>query len=227
MSKTVPILLRMRDVALALRGAHDNGAQTLTRIQLQKLIYLVDVVAYLYSILPPSARHRTYKHGPYDQNIQNAVDSLAFRGFVALGTLRQSPQGDIATSYSLTSAGTSFAGMLSASPALALRNHATEAVARLVARIGWGHVVELVYAEPTFVAARGRAFSQPLPTDDARVDSAKQLISIFVRSVSAGFDAADVPRDVVLEGFFEYLRNAAAMSPQGVRQSNVEPATRA
>src|SRR3954451_9295181 len=204
MSKTVPILLRMRDVTLALRGAHDNGAPTLTRIQLQKLIYLVDVVAYLYSILPPSERHRTYKHGPYDQNNQNAVDSLAFRGFVALGALRQSQHGDIATSYSLTPAGTSFAAMLSSDPALALRSYATEDVARLVARIGWGRIVELVYAEPTFVAARGRAFSQPLLTDDVQIESAKQLILMFVRSVSSGFDVPVVPRSVIVQGFFEY-----------------------
>src|SRR5688572_8648288 len=85
MTTTVHTTLRMRDVALCLHAAAPRHV-ALNRIRLQKYIYLADVLSIVYAALPPVDGHITYKNGPYDRAIQNAVDALAFRGFVHVMT---------------------------------------------------------------------------------------------------------------------------------------------
>ena len=90
MSERARILIRMADVAFALAAAHDHR-ERLGKLRLQKFIYLADAVSLLYSFLPPQENHTTYMYGPYDAAIQRAVDSLAFRGFVAIQGISPNP----------------------------------------------------------------------------------------------------------------------------------------
>src|SRR4051812_8205442 len=100
MSEHIRVLLRMSDVGMAMSAASKYG-QDLNRIRLQKFIYLLDVVGYIYHLLPPRVAHKTYKHGPWDVAIQNAVDALVFRGFAEASKVQRDPNGKIHATYKL------------------------------------------------------------------------------------------------------------------------------
>ena len=101
---TSTVTLRMRDVAIALGVAADHG-ETLNRIRLQKFVYLMDAVAVIFATLPASEGHYTFKHGPFDPAIQNAVDSLAFRGLVNIVRAQENDEGSVSADYTLSEAG--------------------------------------------------------------------------------------------------------------------------
>src|ERR1700733_6759299 len=94
------ILNRMGDVALALSEAEKAHVQP-TRIQLQKFVYLTDVLSQLVGTMKLLEGHKIYFNGPYDAAIQNAVDSLAFRGLVRIAGVWKTPSGSTGTKYAL------------------------------------------------------------------------------------------------------------------------------
>src|SRR5438128_407663 len=95
---------RMGDVVLALGEAEEANVQP-TRIQLQKFIYLSDVLGQVVGTLKLREGHKTYRNGPYDAAIQNAVDSLAFRGVVRIAGIWKTAAGGTGTKYALARSG--------------------------------------------------------------------------------------------------------------------------
>lgn len=198
------VLVRMRDVGMSLRVASNFG-QWLTRTQLQKSIYLLDVVSLLYDLLPPSEAHLTYKYGPYDAAIQNAVDSLAFRGFVAVRDVHRSLEGDVSARYQLTPEGNSWVEDISETIAFLSRWEAASAVGRQIDDLGWGRLIDLVYAEPTFVSRRHRGYGQTLPMNNGADNSAAFFMASIKRVLGHGFEKMSINRELIVDLFFRYL----------------------
>jgi len=196
------ITLRMRDVTSAL-GAAAEYRQTLNRIRLQKFVYLMDAVAVIFNTLPPSEGHYTFKHGPFDPAVQNAVDSLAFRGLVTITKLAQGEEGTISADYTLSEAGEDYFQRLLAHDAGAHRVVVAREVALRIQRIGWRRLKELVYAEPTFLKARAGGYNRRLVTYNGRQVSTGRLLQIITRSLST--QGIRPTREIVLDAYFEYL----------------------
>lgn len=202
-SNKVSPLLRMRDVIFALVLAQKADV-TLNKIQIQKFIYLIDSVSYLFAIFPPSKAHVTYKNGPWDVGLQNAVDALAFRGFVKIEV---APYSNLARIYSPTASGLEWSSSLRKIPVFANRWIASEAVAKRVAMIGWEKLKALVYAEPTYLALRTHGYGQELNQYDAMdVSTASflQLIEFALRPYMLE-SQADFPVDMLIDIYFEFL----------------------
>jgi len=198
------VLVRMRDVGLSLKVA-SNFSQWLTRTQLQKFIYLLDVVSLLYDLLPPSEAHLTYKYGPYDAAIQNAVDSLAFRDFVTVRDVHQSPEGDISARYQLTPEGNSWIEEISETIVFVSQWEAACAVGRQIDSLGWDRLIDLVYAEPTFVSTRHRGYGQTLPMNNGVDNSAAFFLAAIKRVLGHGFGKMSINRELIVDLFFRYL----------------------
>lgn len=203
MSEQIRVLNRMCDVGLALYTAKDHK-RSLSRIQLQKFIYLLDVIRYLYEMLPPLEGHKTYKNGPYDSAIQNAVDAMAFRGLVKIRSLTSS-NGNITSDYELTAAGLSWVEKLLSDQGIALRQEAASEIASRVKLLGWHRLVDLVYAEPTFVNARTHGYGQQLTPNDGLENTAALLIQTICLGLSHGNQGNRIDRKLVIDLFFRYL----------------------
>jgi len=198
------VALRMRDVIFALRAAEEYN-ETLNRIRLQKFVYLLDVVAILYDLFPTADGHVTYKNGPYDSTIQNAVDALAFRGFVQVVSSHSTPHGSVSSEYALSAAGRAWCDRLAAESRLQARWIAAKDVADRVNYFGWPRLVQLVYSEPTFVVARNGGVGQRLRPAAPGGASASNLLRCFRYALGQRRDAAQVSRQVLLDLFFRYL----------------------
>lgn len=177
MQETVRAALRMRDVALALLSCRQEGV-TLNRIALQKLLYLADALTFVFELLPPMEGHDTYKHGPYDRYIQNAADCLCFRGIAQIVRAVQ-VENVTSTEYSLTTVGEAWAKRLTSDVVWSQRWELVERLGRELSKTRqWSRLRELVYAEPTFVAAKPSGWGQPLDIGNPARASAAGLIQL-------------------------------------------------
>lgn len=200
-------LLRMRDVIFALDLAHAAGAK-LNKIQIQKFIYLIDSVSYLFEFFPPSKAHVTYQQGPWDAGLQNSVDALSFRGLVSIEV---APYSDLARVYFPTEAGRQWSERLRTISAFSNRWEASVQVAKRVARIGWKKLKALVYAEPTYLALRAHGYGQELHQYDAMdVSTASflQLIEFALKPYMKESEAS-FPISTLIDVYFEFLEEYA------------------
>lgn len=202
------ILLRMRDVIFALALANKEGVK-LNKIQIQKFVYLIDSVSYLFNFFPPSKAHITYENGPWDAGLQNAVDALSFRGFVKVEIASYS---DLARVYSPTEAGSQWSEHLCGISAFSSRWNASAEVAKRVSRIGWKRLKSLVYAEPTYLALRAHGYGQELHQYDAMdVSTASflQLIEFTLKPYQVE-QQASFPLNTLIDVYFEFLEKYAS-----------------
>jgi hypothetical protein len=205
------VLLRMRDVAFALRVAAEHG-QSLNRIRLQKFVYLVDVLCRLFDTFPPRDGHVVYRHGPYDKRIQNAVDALAFRGLVKIVRAAEDDSGNLSTEYTLTNPGQMWVSAMLGVDQLLRRHDVAAAVGEEIERRGWHRLKELVYAEPTFVSNRPLGYGRTLKTGDVRTRSSGALLALSDRILGAGFENPQVTPRLLTRAFFDYLEQYTRIS---------------
>ena len=190
MASYAQVLIRMRDVGLALRAAKD-GNQQLNKIRLQKFVYLLDAVSRLYELLPPGRRYRTYLFGPFDATVQNAVDCLAFRGFVRmLGAEAQKNGSERSVEYALTLSGEKWTSLLIREVSIRDRFKMACDIANQLDSRGWGRLRSLVYAEPTFVSRRGQGFGQLLEPENGMKNSSAYLLQTMERVLQRDFGLA-------------------------------------
>jgi hypothetical protein len=195
---------RMGDVILALGEAEKANVQP-TRIQLQKFIYLSDVLGQVVGTLKLREGHKTYRNGPYDAAIQNAVDSLAFRGVVRITGVWKTASGGTGTKYALAVPGQKLIHRLRESPAFARKVQVAKLVGAELCEFGWSRIVNLVYAEPTFVATRPSGWGSHLSPEDGLVVSTAFVLAIMRRTVGTLYPDREATPEWIAERFFAYL----------------------
>lgn len=152
------IAMRVRDVAVCLKAAKKKQF-VLSKIQLQKLIYLMDVLSVCLEIVSVENGHYTYYHGPYDKNIQNAADILVFWEFSDVKNIRTTDNG-IMCEYFLTIVGEEWIDeLLHFDGNTKKRFEIAEGLLdSLVNRNLLKNLVSLVYAEPLFVKNKSMGY---------------------------------------------------------------------
>jgi hypothetical protein len=144
--------------------------------------------------------------------MQNAVDSLAFRGFVHVHGVQRDNEGNVSATYGLTASGSSFTQELAMVEPFEVRWHIAVDVAAKVNARGWGRLKELAYAEPTYAKERIHGFGRRLKPEDRFSNSTASLLETFKRTLRAGFKDVRPSNQVILELFFRYLENYAHYS---------------
>lgn len=147
-------LLRIKDVSLCLLSANRFNIEV-GRLEMQKIIYLIDnMSAYLF-ILSGRKGHQTYYYGPYDKNIQNALDALTIRDIAHMKKINIINK-NISCAYGLTESGLQWSeGLLKNSKSIAYRFQIVNGIMySLVNRNLLSAVKELVYAEPVYVETK-------------------------------------------------------------------------
>ena len=217
---TTRVLLRSGDTLIALLVT-EAYIETLNRIQLQKVVYLMDAVSHLYAFRPPREAHVIYKRGPYDLCLQNAVDALAFRGLISVTDVDKRRGGAMAVTYALNTTGRACATQLIQEQAFSAKHRVAQNVAENIHRLGWDHLVRLVYAEPTFARTRLGGYGQRLFLNDGAKCSATFLTTTIARAVLDGLDATLDP-SLLVRVFFDYLAEYARLSQQSNHDDNVQ-----
>lgn len=160
------VALRLRDVAVCLHSAKRHQF-VLSKIQLQKLIYLMDVLCACLEILSVDSGHCTYYHGPYDKNIQNAADMLVFWEFSDVKNIRTTDNG-VMCEYFLTEAGGDWIEELLYNDDNTKKRFEVvdNLISSLVNRNLMKSLVQLVYAEPLFAKNKSMGYGIELNMND-------------------------------------------------------------
>lgn len=214
MNDKTAILRRMVDICFAVKIA-SNYNQWLGKVQLQKFVYLLDVLRPLYEIMPPLDGHITYKYGPYDVKIQNAADVLAFRGFLKYHQIKINSQNHIALTYFLTSDGERLVTKFYSNRVFYSSWEISTKIGFWLNKLGWGRIIALVYSEPTFVSVRQKGFGQRIIPYDATQNSAALIMEIIDYGLSTGFKGS-LNNELMVELFFQYLDSAEKKYKQTV-----------
>lgn len=179
------VILRTRDVALCLHYAKRN-ILFFNRIQLQKIIYLLDCVDSFFYILLYEKGHQTYYRGPYDKNIQNATDILVFHLLIDVDNIRILKNGDISCRYSLTNNGNKWISSL-LEKNLNTQNRfkiITGLLDSLLSRGLLKNIVNLVYAEPIFVKNQRSGYGVNLDFKDLDQNDVFSFMTIVLDAFS-------------------------------------------
>lgn len=199
------LTLRIRDVALCLYFAKDRGFY-FNKIQLQKIIYLLDCLeAFLYISFLNNG-HQTYFHGPYDKNIQNAADILVFRNMADTHNIRFLENKSITCEYELTNEGVNWVRyILSKDDNTTHRLKMVEGLIHsLVSRNLLKDIVKLVYSEPIFVKNKRNGYGVNLDFENLDENDIFSFMTIVL-------DVFDLDKSADKVSFFsdlliDYLR---------------------
>lgn len=193
---------RFKDVLLALAAA-SRANVSLQRIQLQKFIYLMDVFSAIWQEVSKPASFEPEKQGPWDRQIQNAVDALAFRGLALVESIKIRNTRLIQTNYRLSESGKKVITLLCRQPSIADQLHLAHEIAQEVSRPhrGWGTIKKIVYSEPTYISIKDSGSRRRLPIDNPFKNQTNALARIFAKSW--GWTAQSPPtREVFVQTLF-------------------------
>ncbi len=171
---------RFKDVLFAV-GAASKFEAGLGRLQLQKFVYLTDVFSAVWRTVSKPPDFRPDQRGPYDPQIQNAVDALVFRGLIDVKDVTFRMQG-VRANYQLAPIGAELIETLSLDPILHEEYELCGEIAAEVARRGWGELRSIVYAEPTYRAAKESGDSSRLKTNRPAMNQTLRLAQLFQAS---------------------------------------------
>lgn len=195
---------RYRDVILALASAHKYG-EGLGRLQMQKFIYLADSLSILCDLLSPEIGFQTYKHGPYDPAIQNAIDVLMFRGVINIIRSAIKPDGTLTALYEISDSGLTIVKKMKNEPSFFRRAALYNTIGTHVAKRGWGKLKDLVYSDATYVGRKVDGWGVPLNTNSLLSNDSLRILLEFnnlVRNKDLKFS-----KENIISIFFRILDN--------------------
>jgi hypothetical protein len=199
----IGVIPRVKDVLFALAAAGEHG-QLLGRLPLQKIIYLADILAPIWREISKPAKFKPYYNGPYDLHIQNTVDALAFRGFVTVSDTAFRQITTIECRYSLTRDGSIMVKQLAAGHLFEDDFALFQEIATEVDRRGWHNIKLLVYAEPTYDAARIGENPGKIRTESPTMNLSRFFLRGFRESLRS-FDGGEISRRNLIQLFFSVL----------------------
>jgi len=200
---------RYKDVLIALAVAHKYG-ESLGRLQLQKFIYLGDILSLLWEMFSPTNGYETYKRGPYDRKVQNAVDVLAFRGAVSIATNKNYVGSNGVVSYSITPIGMKIVTRMESETPFLKALQMYNVIGVHINQRGWQNLRKIVYSEATYISNKGAGYGVPLKTNSLLSNLSAQIIWGFEQMVRN--KETSLSKENLVSIFFRVLDNSQQLT---------------
>lgn len=193
-------LLRIKDVSLCLLIAKKYEC-LLGRLEIQKIIYLVDSISAYLFVLSGTKGHQTYFYGPYDKNIQNALDALVIRDLAEMCDIKVT--NTVSCNYLITNSGVCWVdNLIKASASIKYRIQIVDGVIySLVERNRIHKVKDLVYAEPLYVITKD--YGNHYNLDFAHENSGHNYLALIEHYLKNSEEQADIR--FVADLYIDYL----------------------
>ncbi len=205
------------EILYALNEACSKGEGSLSKLSLQKLIYLSGALAPIKRIILEYLHFITEKRGPYSKDIQNTVDHLSAIGLVEITRFEKVKGGSLAN-YRISKAGQAVVDLLIQYPKEADKYWWISLVTKLVFSYFHGEglkgktdekIKSLVYQDPTYKELKVKGLFQHLIELDNEESVTYKLISSMkqyiekCRIITISHDRRGA--EILLSTFFEYL----------------------
>jgi uncharacterized protein YwgA len=101
----IPNYHMANEILYALSASKKTSVGHLSRLTLQKVLYLAGALSPLKDVLLEYLKFNAEKLGPYERNIQNTVDHLVGLGLVDVAYFEETTKGGALTNYIITDTG--------------------------------------------------------------------------------------------------------------------------
>jgi uncharacterized protein YwgA len=206
------------EILYALNEAQSHGEGTLSKLSLQKLLYLSGALAPIKRIVLEYLHFITEKRGPYSKDIQNTVDHLVAIGLVKIIHFEEIKGGSLAN-YKISEAGHRAVDLLTQYPQEADKSWWISFVTKLIFSYFHGEglkgkndekIKSLVYQDPTYKDLRIKGlFHHLIELDDPKSVTYKLISSMkeYMEKNRSAISKSDHRRsaEILLSTFFEYL----------------------
>ena len=206
------------EILYALNEARSHGEGTLSKLSLQKLLYLSGALAPIKRLVVEFRHFITEKRGPYSKDIQNTVDHLVAIGLAEITHFRKIKRGSLAN-YRISGSGQAAVDLLIQYPKEADRCWWISLVTRLIFSyiVGEGlqgkddeKIKSLVYQDPTYKSLRIKElFHHLIELEDENGVTHKLVSSMKEYMGKNRATGSEISRgrsaEILLSTFFEYL----------------------
>lgn len=194
-------LLRVKDASLCLFIARQYEL-LLGRLEIQKIIYLIDSISAYLFVLSSKHGHQTYFYGPYDRHIQNALDALVIRDLAEMRDVNVS-NNTVACNYYLTDNGVNWTNsLIHKSDSIQYRVNIVDSIFYSLVQRGVVHrVKDLVYAEPIYITTKEYGHHYDLKFDN--VNSGHHYLALIEHYLKGDFKRSDIY--FVADMYIDYL----------------------
>ena len=206
------------EILYALNEARSKGGGTLSKLSLQKLLYLSGALAPIKRVILEYLHFITEKRGPYSKDIQNTVDHLVAMGLVEITRFETFRGGSLAN-YRISKVGQTVVDLLLQYPKEAEKCWWISLVTKLVFSYFYGEglrgkndekIKSLVYQDPTYKDLKLKGlFHHLIELDDQKsvtfklISAMKEYITKHLPATSKSDDRRSA--EILLSAFFEYL----------------------
>jgi hypothetical protein len=206
------------EILYALNEARSKGEGTLSKLSLQKLLYLSGGLAPIKRVILEYLHFITEKRGPYSKDIQNTVDHLVAMGLVEITHFETFRGGSLAN-YRISKVGQTVVDLLLQYPEEAEKCWWISLVTKLVFSYFYGEglrgkndekIKSLVYQDPTYKDLKLKGlFHHLIELDDQKsvtfklISAMKEYITKHMPATSKSDDRRSA--EILLSAFFEYL----------------------
>jgi hypothetical protein len=206
------------EILYALNEARSKGGGTLSKLSLQKLLYLSGALAPIKRVILEYLHFITEKRGPYSKDIQNTVDHLVAMGLVEITRFETFRGGSLAN-YRISKVGQTVVDLLLQYPKEAEKCWWISLVTKLVFSYFYGEglrgkndekIKSLVYQDPTYKDLKLKGlFHHLIELDDQKsvtfklISAMKEYITKHMPATSKSDDRRSA--EILLSAFFEYL----------------------
>ena len=211
------------EILYVLKSIKDQVGQPISKLGVQKLLYLAAALAPIKNIVLSLVKFITEKRGPYSSNIQNVLDHLAAYGLIEISDFHISKNKKSALAfYQITDGGINAVDSLvkykreeeifwwiNIITQLTILYTSEEQLKELTEFSGLDKIVKLVYQDPTFKSTskkQGRYAWIDLTKDDGLTYDLIKIAKEFLEGTkSKNFKDEKRKAEYILLSFFEFL----------------------
>ncbi|MDC7994042.1 hypothetical protein [Altibacter sp. HG106] len=214
---------RSNEVLHILYAAKTVNIQSLSKIGIQKIFYLANLLSPVKEIVLATIRFVSHYRGPYSKEIQNTVDHLTALGYVEIEDFIVHNHKYSIAKYSLSDAGESVVNKLVEyskenekqwwySILIQVSNiYSNEEIFEEHSSYdGFDHIVDLVYKDSTYLSIKNsQDFRKFIDTSDPSTPTYKliEFVKKFIVTQDLQVERTDEKRiaELVIISFFEFL----------------------
>jgi hypothetical protein len=219
-AKNITEFRQAGEILYVLHASNSFGVKDISKVSLQKLIYLSVVLSPIKDIIINFLRFQYNYRGPFNYEIQNTVDHLVGLDYVRITEYNFVNEKKVLISYAITEKGTDSVKNLVKFDRESEKYWWIKCICRLAINYseekydsnwkGLDRIVDLVYQDPTFSKGKTDGSFRRGIDLGGQMDFTKDLITFikeYISNSTIKFESKDERRnaEIILVLFFEYL----------------------
>jgi uncharacterized protein YwgA len=179
-----------------------------TKIQMQKGVYLIQILSPLYDLAEEYVKFFSYNYGPFSAQLQGTIHHLCSIGLIDL--LYYEPGNNGKAQYCISQKGKEAFYKLEALPRFRRMDDLTRIISNMIDIYGLDNLINIVYQEPTFKKMKNAGHFGRLIKLQGENNLTKKIIDEFESISHKMFRREHVTIESLLVAYFDYLRASLA-----------------